>query len=153
MKRLMVYLNERLVGHLDQDDSGLLIFQYNPQWLQTDGAAPLSRSLPLREEPFRGNKARPFFAGILPEEDSRSQIAAILGISARNDFAILERIGGECAGAVALYPEDMPTPTAEAAGLRELSETELQQIILELPRRPLLAGRELPRLSPRLRSA
>jgi serine/threonine-protein kinase HipA len=48
------------------------------------------------------------------------QIAAILGINERNDFAMLERIGGECAGAVSLLPERATTPreTHRLAGRR-----------------------------------
>ena len=94
MKRLIVYLNGERVGTLDEDDSGLLEFRYVPEWTGRSGAIPLSRSLPLQSEPFRGKHARPFFAGILPDEGPRQQIAAILGISERNDFALLERIGG-----------------------------------------------------------
>ena len=45
-----------------------------------------------------------FFAGVLPEGRSRELIARILGISETNDFAFLERIGGECAGAVTPLP-------------------------------------------------
>ncbi len=102
MRRLMVYLNSERVGTLDEDESGLLEFQYAPEWTGRPDAMPLSRSLPLQSELFRGKHARPFFAGILPDEGPRQQIAAILGISERNDFAMLERIGGECAGAVSL---------------------------------------------------
>jgi serine/threonine-protein kinase HipA len=98
----------------------------------------------LREEPFHGKHARPFFAGILPEEGPRQQIAAILGVSERNDFAILERIGGECAGAVSLLPEGASLPDTSKRPTRQLDESE---IIAELPRRPLLAGREGVRLS------
>jgi len=108
MKRLIVYLNGEAAGALDEDDSGLLEFRYAPEWMHRPDAIPLSRSLPLQSEPFRGKHARPFFAGILPDEGPRQQIAAVLGISARNDFAMLERIGGECAGAVSLQPEGAP---------------------------------------------
>ena len=121
MKRLIVYLSGEPVGALDQDANGLLAFRYAPEWLGAIRATPLSRSLPLREEPFRGKHARPFFAGILPDEGPRQQIAAILGISARNDFAMLERIGGECAGAVCLLPNGAPPP---ALGERKRAETE-----------------------------
>ncbi len=147
MKRLLVYLNRDAVGTLTQDANGLLGFCYDPEWLRNPVAMPLSRSLPLREEPFHGNHARPFFAGILPDEGPRQQIAAILGVSERNDFAILERIGGECAGAVSLLPEGTPPPEAGEQRRRQLSESELQEIVAELPRRPLLAGREGVRLS------
>jgi serine/threonine-protein kinase HipA len=147
MKRLTVYLNGERVGSLDQDDSGLLEFRYDSEWMARPDALPLSRSLPLQSEPFRGKHARPFFAGILPDEGPRQQIAAILGISERNDFAMLERIGGECAGAVSLLPDQSPPPKLGERRVRELSETELQEIVAELPRRPLMAGLEGLRLS------
>jgi serine/threonine-protein kinase HipA len=147
MKRLIVYLNGEKVGILDEDDSGLLEFQYSPEWTDRPDAIPLSRSLPLQSEPFRGKHARPFFAGILPEEGPRQQIAAILGISDRNDFAMLERIGGECAGAISLLREDAPPPIVGEMRVRELSEKELEDIVEELPRRPLMAGRDGLRLS------
>lgn len=147
MKRLTVYLNQDIVGTLNQDASGRLGFRYSPEWLRNPAAVPLSRSLPLREEPFLGKQARPFFAGILPEEEPKRRIAAILGVSERNDFAILERIGGDCAGAVSLLPEAAPRPDATGQRQRQLNESELEEIIAELPRRPLLAGREGVRMS------
>ena len=60
---------------------------------------------------------------------------------------MLERIGGECAGAVSLLPEDSPPPTVGERRVRELSEKELEEIVAELPRHPLLAGHEGLRLS------
>ena len=147
MKRLIVYLASEPVGTLDQDASGLLGFRYGAEWMNRPDATPLSRSLPLQSEPFWGKHVRPFFAGILPDEGPRQQIAAILGISERNDFAMLERIGGECAGAVSLLPEGVPPPALGENRVRELSENELDDIIAELPRRPLMAGREGLRLS------
>jgi len=132
---------------LEQDDSGLLLFTYDHAWLDSPDAIPLSRSLPLQEETFRGKHARSFFAGILPEEGPRVQVAAILGISDSNDFAMLERIGGECAGAVSLLPEDAKPPEPGDTAQREPTEQELHDIIEELPRRPLMAGTEGLRLS------
>lgn len=147
MRRLVVYLNSEEVGMLEQDDSGLVEFRYEQEWIQKPAALPLSRTLPLQGETFRGKKARPFFAGILPEEGSRKQIAAVLGISDANEFAMLERIGGECAGAVSLLPEGDAPPAAGETRLRKLSEKELQEVVAELPRRPLMAGMDGVRLS------
>ena len=147
MKRLIVYLNGERVGSLTEDDSGLIEFRYAPEWTGRSDAIPLSRSLPLQGGTFRGKHARPFFAGILPDEEPRKLIAAILGISERYDLAMLERIGGECAGAGSLLPEDAPAPVMGETRVRELSERELEEIVTELPRRPLMAGREGLRLS------
>ena len=147
MNNLIVYLNVERVGTLEQDDSGLMQFSYNQAWLEKPGAMPLSRSLPLQSEVFSGKKARPFFAGILPEEGPRKKVAEILGISDTNDFAMLERIGGECAGAVSLLPEGVAPTDPKNARNRELTEPELRQLIAELPSRPLMVGRDGLRLS------
>jgi serine/threonine-protein kinase HipA len=148
MRRLVVYMAGEAVGDLEQDDSGLLEFRYRQEWLGRGGATALSRSLPLQSAGFRGKHARAFFAGILPEEEPRRRIASILGVSERNDFALLERIGGECAGAVSLLPEGIAPPAAGDVRVRELSDNELVKIVTELPDRPLLAGEDGLRLSP-----
>ena len=147
MNNLIVYLNAERVGTLEQDDSGLMQFSYNQAWLKKPGSMPLSRSLPLQSEVFSGKKARPFFAGILPEERPRKKIAEILGISDSNDFAMLERIGGECAGAVSLLPESVAPTDPKNARHHELTEPELRQLIAELPSRPLMVGMDGLRLS------
>ena len=146
MKQLIVYMREQRVGELEQDDNGLLRFRYVPEWLSREDAIPISRMLPLTSDTFEGKRVRPFFAGLLPEEEPRQKIAAILGISERNDFAMLEQIGGECAGAISLLSEDA-SPLPVKNRLRRLSEEDLQAVVAELPRRPLLAGEDGLRLS------
>src|ERR1700728_2950823 len=131
---------------LIQDNGGQMIFQYAESWLETLGASPLSQSLPLRKERFSRNECRGFFGGILPEETKREIIARNLGISARNDYAMLEQIGGECAGAVTFIPTGETLPE-QHYGYRKLSPDELAAILRELPKRPLLAGDEGIRLS------
>jgi serine/threonine-protein kinase HipA len=138
-RTLDVYLHDDLVGHLVQGDGGQMLFDYREDWLNKAGAGPLSQSLPLRKEVFKGKECRAFFAGILPEESKREIIARNLGISARNDYAMLEQIGGECAGAVTFIPAGGALPERNY-GYRKLSEQELAGILRELPRRPLLAG-------------
>jgi serine/threonine-protein kinase HipA len=110
-RTLDVYLHNDLVGHLVQDDSGEMTFEYVESWLNRSGATPLSQSLRLRKERFKRKECRGYFAGILPEASKREIIAHNLGISARNDYAMLERIGGECAGAVTFIAQALRTGT------------------------------------------
>src|SRR5580658_4518264 len=145
-RTLDVYLQNDLVGHLVQDEGGDMSFQYVESWLKRSGATPLSQSLPLRKERFRRKECRGFFAGILPEEIKREIVARNLGISARNDYAMLERIGGECAGAVTFVAHGQGLPERNYS-YRQLSEKELTAILKELPKRPLLAGDDGIRLS------
>ena len=88
----------------------------------------------------------PFFSGVLPEGRSRELISRIFGVSETNDFALLERIVGECAGAVRLLPEGTPHD-ANDEQMRVLDDEEFARTLRELRRRPLLAGSRGLRLS------
>jgi serine/threonine-protein kinase HipA len=145
-RSLDVYLHADLIGQLVQDDGGRMLFAYTEEWLNRPAATPLSQSLPLRKQRFTTKECRGFFAGILPEESKREIIAGNLGISARNDYAMLERIGGECAGAVTFIPAGQSLPEQDHS-YKKLTSHELSAILKELPKRPLLAGDEGIRLS------
>jgi serine/threonine-protein kinase HipA len=143
--RLDVYLRDDLVGRLWLDERRRFVFQYEEKWLEMHGAMPLSLSLPLRGQPFLDDVARPFFSNLLPEAEIRRVIARRLRISEKNDFALLKAIGGECAGAVSIFPEGVRP--SEKGGYRELSDEALSRIVAELPRKPMLAGESGIRLS------
>jgi len=145
-RTLNAYYDRELVGQLVQDDGGQMTFQYDPSWFGSPEPIALSWSLPVQEEPFTQKECRGYFGGILPEEDNRKVIARILGISDKNDFAMLEQIGGECAGAISFLPEDTVIPEDDDR-YRDLTGEELARILRELPRRPLMAGEDGIRLS------
>lgn len=145
-RSLDVYLLGQCVGRLTQDVHGDMGFQYAESWLAQPAAVALSQSLPLRAEPFSRRECRGFFGGILPEAEKREIIARNLGISARNDVAMLEEIGGECAGAVTFIPSGESLPQT-GDQYQPLTDKELADILRKLPRRPLLAGEEHVRLS------
>lgn len=144
---LEVWLFTDRVGTLALVD-GRLGFCYAPGWLSLPNAVALSISLPLQAEPFDDRKTRPFFAGLLPEGQMRRLIAQQFQISGQNDFALLDHIGGECAGAVTfLEPgQALPAPT-HGDEVQWLSDEEVVAILDELPRRPMLAGFDGLRLS------
>jgi serine/threonine-protein kinase HipA len=145
-RTLDVYLHRRLVGHLIQNEHGQMAFSYAESWLNNPEAIPLSHSLPLRKERLNRNECRGFFAGVLPDGSQREIIAKNLGISARNDFAMLEQIGGECAGAVTFIPAGESLPERNDS-YRQLTSRKLAEILKLLPRRPLMAGEDGIRLS------
>jgi serine/threonine-protein kinase HipA len=144
---LEVWLSARHVGTLSVVD-GRLNFCYATDWLSRRDAIALSASLPLQAEPFNDRKTRPFFAGLLPEGQMRRLIAQQCQVSDQNDFALLDHIGGECAGAVIfLKPgQAVPVPT-DNRDIQWLSDEEVVALLDELPRRPMLAGRDGLRLS------
>jgi serine/threonine-protein kinase HipA len=142
---LVVFLRGDKVGQLSVERSRDFVFTYDAAWLTSPTAVPLSLRLPLREEPYPDEAARPFFANLLPESDLRRAIARRLGLSEQNDFALLEAVGGECAGAVSLLQEGLQP--AGSGDYRDLGDDELNDLIEELPRRPMLAGEAGIRLS------
>ena len=144
---LEVWLFDRRVGRLSLVH-GRLSFAYAPDWLALPKAMALSQSLPLLAEPFDDHQTRPFFAGLLPEGQMRRLIAQQFQVSGQNDFALLDHIGGECAGAVTFLEPGQDLPLSAAAGDVEwLSDEKLLALLDELPRRPMLAGDDGLRLS------
>ncbi len=146
-KQLTVWLFGRYVGSLAQID-GRLSFSYAPEWLNQNRAEMLSQSLPLQLEPFDDRATRPFFAGLLPEGDKRKLVAQALQVSRQNDFALLDGIGGECAGAVTLLdPGQTPELGVTEDDVRWLTSADLIGVLDDIPRRPMLAGEQDMRLS------
>ena len=146
VKSLDVRWNGKLVGSYDKFASGSEQFTYDSAYLSDSLSGPISQSLPLKTEPYSGPKLRPFFAGLLPEESQRSRIATYLGIAETDDFAFLEALGGECAGALTILPHGAE-PCPAANDFTPLSDSELVSILETLPLRPLLAGDRELRLS------
>jgi len=147
-RTLDIWWDERLVGQLTQDKHGELGFAYAPAWLDDGQAQTLSASLPKRAKPFARRECRPFFGGLLPEESQRDAAAQALGVSSANDFALLDRLGGDVAGALQLLPPgESPTALAFDRKPVPLDDAGLIRVLEALPMRPLLAGEEGLRLS------
>ncbi|WP_396434386.1 type II toxin-antitoxin system HipA family toxin [Limnohabitans sp.] len=139
---LDVWLFTERVGTLSLVQ-GRLSFCYAPDWLAQPNAVALSMSLPLQFEPFNDHQSRPFFAGLLPEGQLRRLLARQLQVSGQNDFALLEHIGGECAGAVSFLARGQTLPAAASAEeVQWLSDEEVLAILDDLPHRPMLAGQD-----------
>lgn len=142
-RELSVWWDDRVAGTLKLTATGSFSFTYSAEWLADPSAPSLSISLPKREPRFPDRECRPFFAGLLPEQGQRDAVAAALGLSKHNDFALLDALGGEVAGALALWPEGATPPSSSSSSSSPLSDRELAALIDDLPKRPLLAGGEL----------
>ncbi|MFO1054057.1 MAG: type II toxin-antitoxin system HipA family toxin [Planctomycetota bacterium] len=141
-RELGVWLGDDHVGVLAQSDDGAKSFAYLPDWLARADARAISLSLPLQESAFDDRITRAFFGGLLPEGEVRERLARSLGRSARNEFALLEIIGRECAGALSIVPRgEAPLQNGRTANVA-LDIDELAKILGDLPRRPLHIGGE-----------
>lgn len=145
-RALNLFLHNRLTGYLTQNDRGELSFQYDEAYL-SNRPLPVSISLPLQTEIFEGDIVRAFFSGLLPDDIVKHRLARFLGLSEKNPFALLEAIGGECAGALSLQIPDEPIDLGEDGDIEVLDHQKLKEILDLLKRRPLLAGVDGLRLS------
>jgi len=141
---LNVYLNESLGGRL-REERGRLFFAYDRGWLDSGQFIPLSVTMPRQAEEFPDDVTRPFFDNLLPEGDIRTAIAKLKRVSERNTFAMLEEIGGDCAGAISLWPEGEEPRKNE--GYSAVSDERLNKRLADMQKRPLLVIEDELRLS------
>lgn len=145
-RELDVYLREVKIGILEQDDSADLVFTYNEDYVESKSAAAISVAMPITTTTYPNAIAKPYFSGLLPDESARSRLAAALGVSESNTFGMLEIIGGECAGALALVPREAGVPIQNLPD-EILNEQQLADLLQQLRGNPLLGSRADVRLS------
>ena len=98
-----VFFGPERIGTLEST-TGRLRFQYAPEYVGRVDRT-ISVRLPPRAEPYADDETRAYFANLLPEDEYRRLLARELGVAGRNVAGLLAAIGGECAGAVSVWPE------------------------------------------------
>lgn len=141
---LDAYLNENLAGRL-REDKGQLFFAYDTAWLDSERFIPLSVTMPRQAEEFANEITRSFFDNLLPEGDIRAAIAKLKRVSEQNTFGLLAEIGGDCAGAISLWPEGENPRKNE--GYAVISDERLNKLLTDVQKRPLLVVDDEIRLS------
>lgn len=105
---LRVLLNNRLVGQLSKASTGAIEFQYDPQWLEWEHALPVSLSLPLREDGYRGEAVAAVFENLLPDSDVlKRRVAERVGAAGTDAYSLLAAIGRDCIGAMQFMAVDI----------------------------------------------
>jgi len=141
---LQILLNNRPVGRLEKESSGAIYFCYNGRWLAKGDAIPVSLSLPLREDAYRGERVTAVFENLLPDSEMlRRRIAEKVGARGTDAFSLLSEIGRDCVGALQFIPagEEPPAGISGVAG-RAVNDREIEQLLANLARAPLGLDRE-----------
>ncbi len=146
-----VWFDALHVGDVLVADDGALSFSYAEAWLATNGAFPLSVTLPLAPIRYSSQLVSPWLANLLPEEEQLNILTHALGLNRADTLAILSEIGGDTAGALSFgVPSERAawryTPLTEFYGIND-PEIALARHFDDLARRPFLAGEEGVRLS------
>lgn len=107
---LDVYLFDRPIGVLSARGRGVR-FQYAEAAVEDETSPALSLALPKRHGPYPDSQAGPFFRNLLPEQAYRRLVAAAARARTEDSIEMLGAIGGECPGAVALWPVGVRPPS------------------------------------------
>jgi len=139
---LRVRLNNRLVGCLLKESSGAISFQYDENWLSWNDAYPVSTSLPLREDAFRGERVVAVFENLLPDSDViRRRVAEKVGAKGTDAYSLLSRIGRDCVGALQFVREnDEGVYDSWAIKGESIGEQGVEKLLTNLVRAPLGLG-------------
>ncbi|MCW5620374.1 MAG: type II toxin-antitoxin system HipA family toxin [Burkholderiales bacterium] len=141
---LRVYQNNRLVGHLLKEPSGAIEFRYDQIWLSRETAFPVSLSLPLREDAWRGEPVVAVFENLLPDSDAlRKRVADRVGATGYDAYSLLAAIGRDCVGALqfiagnAEEPDDSKTISGEP-----VDDEAIEKLLENLAQAPLGLSRD-----------
>ena len=99
MKDIPVFFETFRVGLLEVGNDGSPSFRYDPRWQASPNAFPVSLAMPLERNEFPPETVLPWIANLLPEGRQLMAVARSLGVSRADSLTILERIGGDVAGA------------------------------------------------------
>ena len=127
-KPLQVLMGGIPVGRLEQMATGVLNFEYNDRWLAADRIQiPLSLSLPLVAKKHSGDVVANYLWNLLPDNDRTLQAwGSFYGVSPNSPFALLSKVGEDCAGAVQIVTDEWMEANANSPGeVRWIDEAEV----------------------------
>lgn len=100
---LVILVEGVILGRVFQQTArgGTLSFQYDPAWLETQDAFPLSVSMPLSEAPYRQRYIKPFLMNLLPENPAVLEAwEKKFHVSRNNPFGLMKHVGEDLPGAL-----------------------------------------------------
>jgi len=140
---LRVFMNGQAVGVLRKEPGGEIVFGYEESWLAEQNAVPVSLSLPLREDAFKGAVVAAVFENLLPDSEAlRRRVSEQVGAEGTDAYSLLSRIGRDCVGALQFIPDGEDSSTALGLEGRVASDKEIEGMLLNLTQTPLGLDRE-----------
>ena len=126
---LAMLMNNEPVGVLSMGSGGEVQFQYEPSWVEQD-ERPISLSMPVRLEPYKGQVPYNFIDNLLPDaQDIRSKLQQRFETDTSRPFDLLSAIGRDCVGAIQLIPASEGNVGGLSIVGKELDEASLAQVL------------------------
>ncbi len=135
---LNVLINNRICGRLEKNPGGAIAFQYASSWLDWAPAFPISLSLPLRAQAWRGEPVVAVFDNLLPDNPPiRRQVAERTGAEGVDVYSLLAQIGRDCVGAMQFLPDGEVVDALQPVQGAPLGEDEIAAVLANLDKAPL----------------
>jgi serine/threonine-protein kinase HipA len=141
---LRVLLNNLPVGQLLKEPGGAIEFRYDASWLESEQAVPVSLSLPLREDAYKGEPVVAVFENLLPDSEKlRRRIAEKVGAAGTDSYSLLSEIGRDCVGALQFIPDgiEIADDTTRIEG-EAVGDGDIEKLLKNLAQAPLGLGRD-----------
>lgn len=140
---LQVLLNNRLVGFLRKFPSNAIEFQYDISWLERPNSFPISLSLPLREDAYRGEAVSAVFDNLLPDSPHlRRLVAEKTGARSADAYGLLQAIGRDCVGALQFLDDEADHSLDHKIEGEVVDDNQIEAILNNLALAPLGLGRD-----------
>jgi len=135
---LEAYVGTTKVGSYARAASGATSFRYDPDWLSSARAFPVTLSMPLSDRLWSGERVRSYFDGLLPDDPTvREKIAAREHADSARVFDLLAVIGRDCVGALRLVPEGSDPGDPAEMRYRPVEDREIAARLAALGSAPL----------------
>ena len=134
--RLCVFDGDARAGAIEYDSlEEQFSFEYDQQWLKSEGAYPLSPHLLLQGAPVLSSTVRRFIENLLPEGRALDIVSITHQVSRNNVFGLIRELGRETSGALTFFSDGV-LPQSQAASPREITRKELKRRIDERAQMP-----------------
>ena len=135
---LGVWMNGIHIGELAKTASGALSFSYTADWLGTEGARPVSLSMPLRHQAYTGETVFNYFDNLLPDNKQvRDRIQARFKAPTSHPFDLLAAIGMDCVGAIQIVSEEEAPRDVRRIDGEPLNDAQIAKILKNYRAAPL----------------
>ncbi|MGU3575608.1 type II toxin-antitoxin system HipA family toxin [Brucellaceae bacterium C25G] len=140
---LHVLMNNRLVGFLNKYPNNAIEFRYDSSWLDRPNSFPVSLSLPLRDDAYKGEAVSAVFDNLLPDSPHlRRLVAEKTGARSADTYGLLQAIGRDCVGALQFIEEGTESDFTQYIEGKAVDNAQIEAILNNLALAPLGLDRD-----------
>ena len=140
-RSLAIWMNGERVGRWSMQPGKPDELAYSPDWLASEGARPISLSMPLRPTPYQGDVVAAYFDNLLPDNRRvRERLQRRFGARSPGSFDLLAEIGRDCIGAIQILPDDAPLADVKTIASEAISSGQIEDLLSSMLTTPIGRG-------------